>query len=88
MEKRPTLAWLIMAQAVNGTDVERAVDAFIADQGDGVLRIGRYAFDPAASLQASTLATAMLASSTASAASKRIAVRMAIMLATPIEDEL
>ena len=87
VEQRPTLGSLVIAQAIIGTDVERAVDVFIADQGDGVIRIGRYAFDPGAALRASSFATAMLMSPTTSDASKRIALRMALMLASPIEDE-
>ncbi|GJD96326.1 hypothetical protein [Methylobacterium iners] len=85
MAKRPTTAELYQAKLIPEEDVVAAVEAFMANPNTSAFLMGHgYALDLHAAVAASPFALGVLATPDAKPASKRIAVRTAILLARPV----
>ena len=84
-DTRQTIGDLYKAKAVSEEQLEAAVDAFMRDPSTHFFRIAEdIVIDPAAAVRASEHARAMLAMADIKKASKRSAVRSAILLSRPV----
>lgn len=86
MANDPTFGELYKAKAIVETDLDAAVEAFMADPSlTAFLMGGGYTADLAAAVTASSFAAEMIADPVIKPQSKRNAVRTAILLARPVK---
>ncbi|WP_336490388.1 hypothetical protein [Methylobacterium nigriterrae] len=84
MAETPTVGELVKQTLVRLSDVNAAVDAFLADPRTAPFPISEeYEVDLAAAVKASRQATALLRDTTAMPGARRMTVRAAILLARP-----
>ena len=85
MANDPTFGELYKSKAILEADLEAAVDAFMADPSLTAFLMGEgYALNPHAAVSASPFALGMLSKTDAKPASKRSAVRTAILVSKPV----
>ncbi|GJD97323.1 hypothetical protein [Methylobacterium iners] len=85
MADDPYFGDLFKAKAISDEDVNAAVDAYMADPTTGRFMIGEHPADLASAVARSPYAQSMLADPGIENASKRSAVRTAILLARPVK---
>lgn len=86
MTKRPTTSELSEAKLVSKDDVTAAVDAFMTNPSTTTFPLGKdYALDLRDAVAASPFALGVVMNPHARPASKRNAIRTAILLARPVK---
>lgn len=86
MAEARTFGELFKTKAITDADLDAAVDAYVADPTLTLFMIGEgYGIDLAAAIADSVFATGMVTKANAKLASKRSAVRTAILLAWPVK---